>query len=43
LHQGLLSKLKAAKELQKEFIVREQRKAAEREAEKAAKAAAATA
>jgi len=38
-YKGLLSKLKASKELQKEFIEREQRKAAEREAEKAAKAA----
>jgi hypothetical protein len=38
-YKGLLSKLKAAKELQKEFIEREQRKAAEREAAKAAKAA----
>jgi len=38
-YKGVLSKLKAAKEIMKEFIEREKRKAAERAAEKAAKAA----
>lgn len=37
-YKSLLSKLSAAKEMQKEFIVRERKKAAEREAEKAARA-----
>jgi photosystem II biogenesis protein Psp29 len=39
-YKGILSKLQAAKEIMKEFIAREKKKAAEREAEKAAKAAA---
>ncbi|GFH13535.1 protein THYLAKOID FORMATION 1, chloroplastic, partial [Haematococcus lacustris] len=38
LYKGILSKLSAAKELMKEFLIREKRKQAEREAEKAAKA-----
>lgn len=38
LYKGILSKLNAAKELMAEFVVREKRKQAEREAEKAAKA-----
>lgn len=39
LYKGILSKLAAAKELMKEFLEREKKKAAEREAAKAAKAA----
>eukprot|EP00195_Chlamydomonas_chlamydogama_P010548 CAMPEP_0202900416 /NCGR_PEP_ID=MMETSP1392-20130828/11552_1 /ASSEMBLY_ACC=CAM_ASM_000868 /TAXON_ID=225041 /ORGANISM="Chlamydomonas chlamydogama, Strain SAG 11-48b" /LENGTH=268 /DNA_ID=CAMNT_0049586799 /DNA_START=53 /DNA_END=859 /DNA_ORIENTATION=+ len=39
LYKGILSKLAAAKELMKEFLEREKRKQAEREADKAAKAA----
>lgn len=38
LYKGILSKLNAAKELMKEFIIREKKKQAEREAEKATKA-----
>lgn len=38
LYKGILSKLSAAKELMREFLERERRKQAEREAEKAAKA-----
>ena len=41
LYKGLLAKLAAAKELQKEIFAREKRKQAEREAKKAEKAAAA--
>ncbi len=41
LYKGLLAKLAAAKELQKEIFEREKRKTAEREAKKAEKAAAA--
>ncbi|GBF98120.1 hypothetical protein Rsub_10867 [Raphidocelis subcapitata] len=39
LYKGILSKLSAAKELMKEFLEREKKKQAEREAAKAAKAA----
>lgn len=39
LYKGILSKLSAAKELMKEFLEREKRKQAERDAAKAAKAA----
>jgi len=38
LYKGILSKLAAAKELMKEFVEREKRKQAEREADKAARA-----
>jgi hypothetical protein len=40
MYKGLLSKLAAAKELQKEIFAREKRKTAERLAEKEKKAAA---
>lgn len=39
LYKGLLSKLAAAKELMAEFLIREQKKSAERQAAKDAKAA----
>lgn len=42
-YKGVLSKLQGAKEIMKEFIIREKKKAAERAAAKAAKAAAAEA
>eukprot|EP00798_Chlamydomonas_sp_ICE-L_P018201 gene18201-24643_t len=42
LYKGILSKLSAAKELMAEFLVREKRKQAERDAEKAAKASKST-